>query len=162
MAETDYVFNPIKGWCTDMAGANIEGLRWSFGSDAVERIKTCEFHFKDCRNKHARRLQVDDRSQFKELCNELLNAASLPYEKAKENLDDFIGETLERNFLSTWVHGMVAQAPPNIFSISFSPSKVHLKRIMLNWFMRVGWSKGIRWTWPCWTLPMPTFAITFN
>ena len=101
--ETDYVFNP-KGWCTDMAGANIEGLRRSFGPDAVERIKTCEFHFKDCRNKHARCLQVDDRSQFKELCNELLNAASLPaYDKAKENLDDFIRETPERNFLLTWV-----------------------------------------------------------
>ena len=109
-----------------MAGANIEGLRRSFGPDAVERIKTCEFHFKDCRNKHARRLQVDDRSQFKELCNELLNAASLPaYDKAKENLDDFIGETPERNFLSTWVEWWHSDA--NLFSMRFSPSKVHLK-----------------------------------
>ena len=137
--ETDYVFNP-KGWCTDMAGANIEGLRRSFGPDAVERIKTCEFHFKDCRNKHARRLQVDDRSQFKELCNELLNAASLPaYDKAKENLDDFIGETPERNFLSTWVewwHRRRKFIFHAFFTIEGAPKMNHAELIHASWVKR--------------------------
>ena len=73
-----------------MAGANIERLRHYFWPDAVERIKMCEFHFEDCWNKHARHLQAVDRSQFNELCNELLNAASLPaHDKAKENLDEY-------------------------------------------------------------------------
>ena len=35
-------FNP-KGWCTDMAGANMNGLRKVFGDDVLTRIKTCEF-----------------------------------------------------------------------------------------------------------------------
>jgi len=34
-----YFFNP-RGWVTEMAGSNLEGLRQSiFG------VKTCEFHF---------------------------------------------------------------------------------------------------------------------
>jgi hypothetical protein len=41
-------FNPI-GWCTDMARTNLSGIYKVFG-DSVE-IKSCEFHFKDHRNK---------------------------------------------------------------------------------------------------------------
>ena len=34
-----------------MAGCNIEGLKRVFGDNVVKRIKTCEFHFKQCRNR---------------------------------------------------------------------------------------------------------------
>jgi len=43
-------FNPI-GWCTDLAGGNLAGLCAVFGESTKSRIKTCEFHFKDHRNK---------------------------------------------------------------------------------------------------------------
>lgn len=49
------VFNP-QGWCTDMAGANMNGLRQVFGDEALSRIKSCEFHFKESINKMARKL----------------------------------------------------------------------------------------------------------
>ena len=48
-------FNP-KGWCTDMAGANMNGLRKVFGEDVLTRIKSCEFHFKESRNRMAKNL----------------------------------------------------------------------------------------------------------
>ena len=44
------MFNPT-GWCTDMAGANLAGICNVFGNVAKTRIKSCEFDFKDHRNK---------------------------------------------------------------------------------------------------------------
>ena len=64
----DYVFDP-RGWVTGMAGSNMEGLKRSNGWHALERVKTCEFHLKECRNRQAHKLNKEDRSNFKHLCN---------------------------------------------------------------------------------------------
>ena len=42
-------FNP-KGCCTDMAGANMNGLQKVFGDNVLTRIKTCEFQRKQKQN----------------------------------------------------------------------------------------------------------------
>ena len=68
-------FNP-KGWCTDMAGANMNGLLRVLGDDVLTRIKSCEFYFKESMNKIARELYDDDGKVFKELCDQML-ASSL-------------------------------------------------------------------------------------
>ena len=39
---TSNVFNP-SGWSTDMAGANLVGIKNVFGADALKRVKTCNF-----------------------------------------------------------------------------------------------------------------------
>ena len=89
-----------------MAGCNIETLKRVFGNDTVKRIKTCEFHFKECRNRQARKLGDDDRRNFKRLCNSLLQAPTpISYDKAKEDLESFIAESSERQSLSTWLDG---------------------------------------------------------
>ena len=99
----DYVFNP-RGWITDMAGCNMEGLKIVFGPDVLERVKTCEFHFKQCRNRQARKFQEEARRQFKSLCGALLEAqSSTSYEKAKEDLDNFLAEEPERKSLKIWL-----------------------------------------------------------
>ena len=41
-------FSPV-GWCSDMAGANLEGITRVYGN--VSLINSCDFHFKDHRNK---------------------------------------------------------------------------------------------------------------
>ena len=46
-------FNP-SGWSMDMADANLIGIKDVFGSEALNQVKTCEFHFKQNRNKQAR------------------------------------------------------------------------------------------------------------
>lgn len=68
-------FNP-KGWCKDMAGANMNGLQKVFGDNIHTRIKTCKFHFKESRNKMERKRNDDDGKVFNELCNQML-ASSL-------------------------------------------------------------------------------------
>ena len=99
----NYVFNP-RGWITDMAGCNIEGLKKVFGPDVVQRVKTCEFHFKQCRNRQARKFDEETRKKFKKLSEALLEAQNpTSYEKAKENLDNFIAEEPEWMRLTTWL-----------------------------------------------------------
>ena len=63
---SSYTFNPCR-WITDMAGANMEGIKSVFGTSAVDCIKTCEFHFKDCRTgkpENWMRMQKDSLKDF--------------------------------------------------------------------------------------------------
>ncbi|PFX19115.1 hypothetical protein AWC38_SpisGene16499 [Stylophora pistillata] len=97
------VFHP-QGWCTDMAGANMNGLRQVFGDDAMSRIKSCEFHFKKSVNKMARRLGQEAGETFKKLCQSLLICnLKETYLEAKKSLEEFINEKSERQFLSSWL-----------------------------------------------------------
>ena len=93
-------FTPI-GWCTDMAGANMNGIKKVFGSEAVEqRVKSCEFHYKENRNKMAAKLRDGvDAEIFKSLCDDLL-MANLPetYNAARDTIHQFINEKPERGF----------------------------------------------------------------
>ena len=99
----DYVFNP-RGWMTDVAGCNIEGLKRVFGPDILERVKTCQSHFKQCRNRQARKFDKETRKKCKRLSEALLEAQTpTSYEKAKENLDNFIAEEPEWMILTTWL-----------------------------------------------------------
>ena len=100
----DTVFIPI-GWCTDMAGANINGLERGYGKEVLERVKSCEFHFKENRNKMAQKLKDNEEAQqFKELCDALLAARMVEtYCSAKDSLESFIQNKPERSFLSSWV-----------------------------------------------------------
>lgn len=101
--QKDYKFNPV-GWCTDTAGANFAAISKVFGNEFAHRMKSCEFHFKDQRNKKAQRLQTDSSDRFKELCDELLKSATeVGYNKAKAGLDNFIEECEDHAFLKTWV-----------------------------------------------------------
>ena len=69
--QKDYKFNPV-GSCTDMAGANFAAISKVFGDESAHRMKSCEFHFNDQRNKKAQRLQTDSSDCFKEICDDLL------------------------------------------------------------------------------------------
>ena len=84
--DDDYIFNP-RGWITDMAGANMEGLKRSIGEHALQGVKTCEFHFKECRNRQARKLNEEERRNFKVLCDALLEVESpIGYERLEKTL----------------------------------------------------------------------------
>ena len=97
--DENYVFNP-RGWVTDMVGSNMEGLERAIGPDALNKLKTCEFHFKGCRSRQARKSNDHDRRNFKDLCNALLEAESpTAYEKSKENLVNFVAEIEKRKYL---------------------------------------------------------------
>jgi hypothetical protein len=100
----DYMFNPI-GFCTDMAGANFAGIANIFGDDMKSAIKSCEFHFKEQRNKKANRLRDENSvTEFKDLCEQLLNSTTEEaYNAAKKDMDAFVKGDKDREFLETWV-----------------------------------------------------------
>ena len=110
-------FNPI-GWCSDMAGTNLAGISKVFGDDA--QIKSCEFHFKDHRNKKAQKLDSESSDEFKQLCDRLLLCTTFAgYQAAKSDMDLFIGADDSRAFLTSWVswwherHGFIFRAVTN-------------------------------------------------
>ena len=89
-----------------MAGSNLQGLKIVFGKDVLQKVKGCEFHFKECRNRHARKLRTEEsRNNFKRLCDALLVAATpAAYNSAKDDLHMFINEVPgEREQLLPWL-----------------------------------------------------------
>ena len=94
---------PLAGAPT-WRGANFAALITVFGEEAVSRIKSCEFHFKDQRNKKAQRLDNENSGRFKELCNLLLTSETEDgYAKSKAAMDAFIEESEDYAFSKTWV-----------------------------------------------------------
>ena len=78
-------------WCTGMAGVDMNGLRKVFREDALSRTKSCEFHFKESRNRMACRLACKVGDVFKDLCQNLLEANfEENYVAAKDALEQFI------------------------------------------------------------------------
>ena len=98
-----YSFNP-KGWCSDAAGCNASGIESISGKEALSKLKSCEFHFLDCRNRQANKVP-NDKEKFKALVQALLDATSSDaYFTAKHALDDFIAEDLySHGFLYNWL-----------------------------------------------------------
>ena len=96
-------FDPI-GWCTDMAGANMAGIFNVFGEEVKSRIKSCEFHFKEHRNKMAKKLDSESSEVFRSFCNRLLESQTPDaYHEAKTQMDQFINSAVERAFLKSWL-----------------------------------------------------------
>ena len=94
-------FDPL-GWCSDMAGANLAGISKIFGDDA--EIKSCEFHYKDHRNKKAQKLDSKSNDEFKQLCDRLLLCTTVAgYQAAKSDMDSLIAADDGRAFLKDWV-----------------------------------------------------------
>ena len=87
-----------------MAGANMAGIVDVFGDDSKQRIKSCEFHFKDHCNKMSKKLDPESSEVFMTLCNSLLESTtSSAYDDAKCKMDDFVKEKEERKFLASWI-----------------------------------------------------------
>ena len=100
-----YTFNR-KGWCMDEAGANWSAIEEVFGSEALSKCKSCEFHFKDCRNRHKRVLSTqEEKDKFTELTDRMLYATTTStYQKYLMELLNFIDEVRRPNL--TVSHGL--------------------------------------------------------
>ena len=86
---TAAVFSPI-GWACDMAGANFNGLKRVFGEEALNKIKGCEFHFKDSVNARARSLN-ENAEIFKNIAIQMLESETVEgYSEAYESLKLFV------------------------------------------------------------------------
>ena len=66
----------------------MNGLQQVFGEDALSRIKSCEFHFKDSINIMARKLGQEASETFKELRQNLLTCSlKETYLEVKKSLE---------------------------------------------------------------------------
>ena len=85
-----------------MAGANLAGNARVFGK--YIDIKSCEFYYKDHRNKRAQKLDDESSEEFKALCDRLLMSTTVSgYMSAKSDMDSFINADEGRAFLADWV-----------------------------------------------------------
>ena len=85
-----------------MAVANLAGITRVYGNAGL--MKSCEFHFKDHRNKKAQKLDPDSAEEFKGLCDRLLHSTTVEgYESAKGLVHNFVSAKEERDFLVDWV-----------------------------------------------------------
>ena len=98
-------FDPC-GFCLDMAGCNRAAGVTVFGQIFLQKIKSCEFHFKQCRNRHRQKLtSSNDRERFTKLTDALLDAHTVEaFEDAHDNLRAFLQEDiLSRGCVESWV-----------------------------------------------------------
>ena len=111
---------PLAGAPT-WRGANFAALITVFGEEAVSRIKSCEFHFKDQRNKKAQRLDNENSGRFKELCNLLLTSETEDgYAKSKAAMDAFI----EVRITPSQKHGYLSDTTDVGSFVELSPQKM--------------------------------------
>lgn len=92
--ETDEKFSP-KGWVTDMAAANFNGLVKIYGEDILEDIKGCEFHYLQSVQKQARSLNTTDeeRDIFIKFANTLLTSQTPEgYNATYTEMEKLIGQ----------------------------------------------------------------------
>ena len=81
----------------------MEGLKKVFGPTVLDRVKTYEFHFKDCVNRQAHKLDESSKQRFKSPCMALLKAeSSAGYQDACNDMVNFISENSKHHFLTTW------------------------------------------------------------
>ena len=129
-------FNPI-GWCSDMAGANLAGITRVYGNASL--IKSCEFHFKDHRNKKAQKPDPDSAEEFTGLCDRLLHSTTVEgYESAKGHMDESVSAKEDRAFLVDWVswwhdrRGFIFRA----FAVQDAPQMKQAEGIHAGWVHR--------------------------
>ncbi|KAK3711266.1 hypothetical protein QZH41_007880 [Actinostola sp. cb2023] len=101
--DPSYKFNP-RGWVFDEHGGNWNAVRDVFGEDALARCKSCDFHFKDCRNRHRNKLtSEEEKKMFTNMTDKLLYSASTAaYNQVLEDLMAFLS-TPERKHLKCWI-----------------------------------------------------------
>ncbi len=73
--DPSYQFNP-KYFICDEAGANFNAIEEVYGKEARKRVYTCQWHFKNCRNRQEPLLDKDDRDDFIDLTNTLCMTTS--------------------------------------------------------------------------------------
>ena len=87
-----------------MGACNREAVVQVFGIGFLDKIKSCEFHFKQCRNRHRQRLpNPDDRERFTKFTDALLTALTIEaFEALFQDLHAFVEEDVQRTGLKSW------------------------------------------------------------
>ena len=98
---TEKCFSPT-GWFSDMTSANFNGLSTIYGVDVLEKVKSCEFHFKQAVERKIRGF-AGSRDQFKKLAYGLLYAATPEaYENSLQLFEEFATDAKLKDWIQWW------------------------------------------------------------
>jgi hypothetical protein len=99
-----YVFNPA-GWVLDEAGAEWNAIRIVFGEDAMAKVVSCEFHYKQSVGRKSGKLDDKHKAEFEALAWALMEANTVSvFEKKRADLNRFIkNNPAYSSVLSSWV-----------------------------------------------------------
>ena len=87
VGEKGYKFNPSM-ICVDEVGANLQGLRKIYGDEFMERVVTCQFHFKQCARRQLKNIDENDHSTFMHLVTKICSAQTVAeYKKYSDGLE---------------------------------------------------------------------------
>lgn len=94
-------FNP-HGWCVDEHPANWASIQNVFGEDSCSRVVSCEFHYHQSLKKHANKVQLKRREEFKRLGKGMLTALTVNgYHEAYAKMKEFVA--IEEQSLHHWL-----------------------------------------------------------
>ena len=92
----------LTGWLSDMASANFNEFSTIYGEDALEKVKSCEFHFKQAVERKIRGFD-GDKDQFKKLAYGLLYATTPEaYESSLQLFKEFAVDAKMRDWIQWW------------------------------------------------------------
>ena len=95
------IFSPT-GFCTDVATSSLNGLVKIYGEDILEKVKGCEFHFRDSINRKTSTLG-EYSSKLKEISLSMLTSTTPEaYINALKNMQDFISKDEKLADLQHW------------------------------------------------------------
>lgn len=96
-----YTFNPY-GFVADEHHANWRSIQAVFGMDVLQRVVSCEFHYKQSVHRHARSLPCEEsRDEFKLLADNMLFALGLA--KFNEALEAMSKFSVKHDSLAAWL-----------------------------------------------------------
>ena len=97
----DYMFNPRCFMC-DEGGANYNAIKKVYGEEfCAERVRGCQFHFKNSVNQRSNKIMLEDQATFKQICKKLCEATTVAiYHVLKGRLDDMANKY---EFLEPWI-----------------------------------------------------------
>lgn len=89
----------------DEAGANWSAIEEVYGSEALLKCKSCEFHFKDCRNRQRRVISTqEEKDRFTAVTDRwLLATTTASYQNILMELLELIDD-IKRPALKSWVN----------------------------------------------------------
>ena len=72
----------------DEAGANLQGLRKVYGDEFMERVVSCQFHFKQCARRQLKNIDENDQATFMHLVMKICLAQTVAeYKKYADALE---------------------------------------------------------------------------
>ena len=87
VGEKGYKFN-LSMICMDEAGVNLQGLRKVYGDEFMERVVSCQFHFKQCARRQLKNIDENDQATFMHLVTKICLAQTVvEYKKYADALE---------------------------------------------------------------------------